>query len=124
MGRPRQRPIGVEYFLPADELTPEKKIARAVIAQAALDAVSRDRLLRLEALHFFFGDTPSRRAVRDHWFETAQLPLPDAINLRAGLTAAVTDVTVARTTALTEAWITWRRQEKVRIIEVEKEEEW
>lgn len=124
MGRPRQRPIGVEYFLPADELTPEKRIARAVIAQAALDAVSRDRFLRLEALHFFFGDTPSRRVVRDHWFETAQLPLPEAVNLRAGLTAAVTDPTVARTRALTQAWITWRREEKVRVIEVKEEDDW
>lgn len=112
MGRPRQRSIGVEYFLPADGPTAEKKIARSVIAQAGIDATSRDEDIRLDALRFFLGESQPCRIVREHWFMTAQLQIPDIETLRDGLANAVKDPTVSRCKAITEAWVAWRREKE------------
>lgn len=106
MARPRQRPIGVEYFLPADEWTPELRIARAVIAQAATDVVAGKPEVQEDARRFFIADSEAHEIVRDHWFRTAQLPIPSTEQLARAM--GITPTVREPATKMERVRIVWR----------------
>lgn len=107
MGRQGRSRLGVENQTP-EKLSGEQRLAIAVIDEAVRDAVSADPDVRSNARAFLLAETEADRVVRDHWFETARLALPDVDNLRAGLDHIGVPESPMGRHALAEAWAAWR----------------